>query len=34
MYPARSDSDGLAIHADGAATVTSLQVWKMKPAFG
>ncbi|MGR6918015.1 GH32 C-terminal domain-containing protein [[Actinomadura] parvosata] len=33
VYPARDDSLGLALFADGAATVKSLKVWAMKPPF-
>ncbi|MFC6532837.1 GH32 C-terminal domain-containing protein [Nonomuraea rubra] len=34
VYPARDESLGLPLFADGAATVRSLKVWAMKPAFG
>ncbi|WP_440088484.1 GH32 C-terminal domain-containing protein [Streptosporangium sp. LJ11] len=33
VYPGRDDSLGLALWADGGATVQSLKVWAMKPAY-
>ncbi|WP_327585599.1 GH32 C-terminal domain-containing protein [Nonomuraea sp. NBC_00507] len=33
VYPARADSIGLALFADGTVTVKSLKVWAMKSAF-
>ncbi|GAA3005876.1 GH32 C-terminal domain-containing protein [Streptosporangium longisporum] len=33
VYPARDDSLGLALWADGGATIRSLKVWPMKSAY-